>query len=169
MMKLLFFYAKCALVACCLFLVNVDLIAGETVEIKNVKLRLIESQKFYRISEFFTGIENTGKREIIRSDPKFRGGLYYILNLSCSIQDLPEGTSYLIHYYAAEANKVLSEEFHPTDLKKKNVHTVFLGITHSDEHNSSLPIAWKVQLLNKDRSVLVEKKSYLWEMPDSTK
>ena len=56
--------------------------------IEKVRIRSIEGHRFVRLSEYFTGKENTGNRMIVRSQPEERTGLYFILRLDRPVCDI---------------------------------------------------------------------------------
>jgi hypothetical protein len=148
-----------------LFVGNV-LCNADNIEIENVKLRIIDAKAFSRISEYFTGRENQGRRIILRTDPEQRGGLYFIIRFSDSMKNLPRGLNLSLDYYAAGSGKLNHCGYEmPYPLKPTN--KVFAGITSSDTIKLGIPIAWRIQLLTQDGSIYSELKSYLWEMPDT--
>ena len=136
------------------------------IEIENAKLRIIEAGTFTRISEYFTGHENRGRRVIVRSDPENRGGLYFIIRFSESTRDFPEGLHLRIDYYSTKQGELEHREFElPYPMKHTN--RIFAGVTAEETENMTLPIAWRIQLLHQDGSLYSELKSYLWEMPET--
>ena len=154
-------------VVCLLVLLGGNLYGRDaSIGIENAKLRVIEAKTFYRISEFFTGRENTGRRVIVRSDPEQRGGLYFIVRFSESTEDFPVGLKLAVDYYTARSGKMKHQEF-ALPYPMKRTKNIFAGITQEDTEGLRLPIAWRVQLLREDGTVYSELKSYLWEMPES--
>ena len=140
--------------------------AAGKIEIENAKLRIIEAGTFTRVSEYFTGHENQGRRVIVRSDPENRGGLYFIIRFSESTKDFPQGLRLAVDYYSMKQGKLDHQEFElPYPMKRTN--KIFAGITAEETKDTTLPIAWRIQLLRQDGSVYSELKSYLWEMPET--
>ena len=140
--------------------------ASEAVKIENAKLHIIQATKFTRISEYFTGHENQGHRVIVRSNPDYRGGLYFIIRFSESTRDFPKGLHLSMDYYSAKQGKLNHQEFAlPYPMKRTN--KIFAGITAEEIDEMVLPIAWRIQLIREDGSVYSELKSYLWEMPET--
>lgn len=137
------------------------------VSIQDVKLRQIEAEKFMRISEFFTGRENTSGRVFIRSNPAQRGGLYFIARLEEKLTKLPAGMKVGIDFFEAGSAQMRQYIFEiPKVLQETN--KLFLGLTDEGMLEKQLPVAWRVYLLNADESLHSELKSYLWEMPEKS-
>jgi len=135
------------------------------VSIQNVKLRQIEAEKFRRITEFFTGRENTSGRVFLRSDPAERGGLYFITRIDDKLTNLPAGMKVGIDFFEAGSAQMRQYIFAlPMVLKETN--KLFIGLTDEGMLEKQLPAAWRVYLLNPDESLHSELKSYLWEMPE---
>jgi len=144
------------------------LLAAETlvsVELENVRIRFIEAEKFYRISEYFTGEENQGGRVIVRTQPEERGGTYFILRFSERIRTLPPDTFISLDYFQPGSTSL---ESHRIALPKnrKSTNKLFLGVTSSEEESSTLPVAWRIGVEDASGQLLSEYKSYLWEIPE---
>lgn len=140
-------------------------VVAKAIEIENVKLRMIEAEQFIRISEYFTGKENTGKRVILRSDPDHRGGLYFVVRFSESVQSLPENIKLSVEFYLTGSVHLNHFDFDlPSPLK--NTRRIFVGITDPSVDSKRFPIAWKIRVYLTGETYC-ERKSYLWEMPDS--
>lgn len=156
----------CRIFALLLVLLAGNLCAEDTgIEIENVRLRIIDAKTFYRISEFFTGHENQGRRVIVRSDSEQRGGLYFIIRFSESTEDFPVGLRLAVDYYTAHSGRMKHQEF-DLPYPMKGTNKIFAGITQEDTEVLTLPIAWRIQLLREDGAAYGDLKSYLWEMPE---
>ncbi len=136
------------------------------VEIENVKLRLIESRKFTRISEFFTGKENMGRRIILRSNPQERGGLYFIVKMDTKMSDLPDGIQVGVDFF--DAGSAIQKHYKfQLPAERKPSSRLFIGITGDGRLEQEVPVAWRVYLEAATGELVAELKSYLWEMPET--
>jgi len=140
--------------------------ATEHLEIDNVKLRLIESEKFSRISEYFTGEENTGRRLFLRSEPSERGGLYFITRLSENVKKLPAQVKVCVDFFETGSAVMQHYQFELPE-RRKNTNRIFIGITGDERLEKGLPVAWRIYFTDSNGSLYAERKSYLWEMPES--
>lgn len=137
----------------------------EKVELKNVKVRIIEAEKFYRISEFLGGGENTGRRVILRTTPEERGGTYFILRFSKSIKKLPEDLDITLDFYEAGSTLLHSYRL-PFPEERKGTNKLFLGVTCDTIEKKYPPVAWRLALEDSNGQVYTDIKSYLWEIPE---
>ncbi|HQU08422.1 MAG TPA: hypothetical protein PLV25_00495 [Opitutales bacterium] len=115
-------------------------------KILGVETYFFGAERFDRISEYFTGKENTGWYLYVRSDPKTRPGYYFKVNFNHRCMDLPEGSQFTIP---------ASDMRYPT--------SVYLGFTGKDAPGAQA-IAWKITLMIPNTAPIVLK-SPLWEMP----
>ena len=121
------------------------------------------SETFLRISEYFTGKENTGRRIILRTQPQERSGMYFILNLDRPAALLPKGCRLRIQAVSSSSPKAATFTLDfPTDTG--NRREVFAGLTGNDwagpQHTL---VAWKVTLEDASGRALLERQSFLWE------
>jgi hypothetical protein len=124
-----------------------------------------EHGDFMRLSEFFNGREDSSGRAIVRSQPKSRTGLYFSLNISGGVGQLPEGA------------KVVIDLVHPTLPEVKafelivprtpvNSREMLVGLTGEDWTNpKDKLVAWRVRILDVSGGVLAAEQSFLWEGP----
>lgn len=144
------------------------LVAGVTVravEIDYSTSRYEQAQTFKRISEYFSGQENTGNRVILRTDPQVREGYYFIFSLDESAQKLPEGAIALMQIIWP-GNPKPQEYSLFLPIPRENKKELWFGLTGQvDPGENAHPVAWKLSLLSPDGTVLAEKKSFLWEHP----
>jgi hypothetical protein len=128
----------------------------------------MEAADFQRISEYFTGVENKTGRVIERTDPKVRGGYYFIISLAWHPGTvLPAGTQAEIDYISSES---------PVPRQAKFVFSsatgtwpeICLGLTGADWPNKERTIvAYKLTLEDAAGQVLASQQSFLWSLPDS--
>ncbi|HKK19170.1 MAG TPA: hypothetical protein VJ952_10870 [Opitutales bacterium] len=138
--------------------------AVRSVEIEEIKPRYIPEENFVRISEYWTGAENTGKRVILRSDPKIRDGYYFTLVLDQKVRDLPRGTVITGEFYTPVSKDLQIHDFAlPNKLPK--TREVFVGLTGDDwPEADAVPGAWRFTIKDASGEVLGRKQSYLWSM-----
>lgn len=121
-----------------------------------------DAPSFKRISEYFSGEENTGGAIVLRTHPDQRAGYYFIVHT-----DNPG---------APITVKINVEVITPTDTKPKlyaftsalkTGETVLnLGLTAVDWPDAKAnPVAWNITLVGTDGLALTSAKSYLWEKP----
>ena len=121
-----------------------------------------DASSFKRISEYFTGRENSGGTLIRRTQPDQRSGYYFLVrveNAGVSLPVkleveliLPNTIPARIHTFSAEL--------------KSGKNVVNLGLTGADWPSvETNPVAWKINLLGPAGEVLATEKSYLWEKP----
>ena len=119
-----------------------------------------DAESFKRISEYFTGKENSGNTTILRTHAELRSGFYFLIRAT--------------NVGAPSSVKISLEVITPTDSKPKNYSftadlktgaTVLnLGLTGDDWPDAKAnPVAWKIELITADGHVLAGEKSYLWE------
>ena len=123
-----------------------------------------DAQSFERISEYFTGKENTGSQVVLRSQPATHAGYYFLARVTNSGPALASA-------------KVVVSVIKP-DVAQPKVYsfpvalpagdTVFdVGLTGADWAGPKInPVAWKIEVVTTDGRLLGVKKSFLWEKPD---
>lgn len=135
-----------------------------SVEIKEIKPRYIPEENFKRISEYWSGAENQGKRVILRTDPEVRDGYYFTLVLDEKVRDLPRGSVITGEFFTPVSTDVQVHDFRlPNKLPKTK--EIFLGLTGADwPQAESVPGAWRFTIKDANGAVLAAKQSYLWSM-----
>ncbi len=136
---------------------------ASAVEIARVYSGWRDAASFKRISEYFTGRENTGGQTVLRTHPEERAGYYFLVRLNGvpAGSDLqarltvirpaaPDGLTYNFSVRLAGETTVLN-----------------LGLTGPDWPDKDADaVAWKLDLLSADGArVLATEKSYLWDKP----
>ena len=132
------------------------------IAITRVFLGWKEGASFKRISEYFTGKENTDGIVVLRTHPEQRSGFYFFIRVANPGAPAPV--------------KINLELITPTDTKPKNYtfstelksgQNVFnLGLTADDwPDQKANPVAWKIDFVGSDNQPLASKGSYLWEKP----
>lgn len=155
----------CAILLSCLFSFakeNNDSPEPWTIEYISVAWK--PEQDFKRISEYFTGKENTSGRLILRSDAEYRAGQYWTLTLNRSAAEIPVGSRFIVDYIVASESKEQHQVFPVGQTADTNCE-VLLGLTGSawQEEQPDL-LAWQVTLESPDGSVLAAHHSFLWKI-----
>jgi hypothetical protein len=135
-----------------------------SVEIEEIKPRYIETEQFKRISEYLTGKENIGDRVILRTQPEYRAGYYFILVLGNDVRRLPNGTVVVGEFYTPQS---LGKQTHEFTLPSQRASTdeIFIGLTGKDwPEKNGVPAAWRFTIKDANGAVLGEKQSYLWSL-----
>ncbi|HAV14323.1 MAG TPA: hypothetical protein DCX06_12645 [Opitutae bacterium] len=136
----------------------------KSVEIKEIKPRLIEEEQFKRISEYMTGKEYTGDRLILRTDPEARTGYYFTLVLDEKVRRLPSGTQIIGEFHTAKELDAQEHTF-TVPAKRPKTKEIFVGLTGEDWPEGSVtPAAWRFTIKDPNGVVLATKKSYLWSL-----
>ncbi len=142
-------------------------ISSDGVAITHVDQRFIDDLEFRRISEYFTGNENTSGRIIERSDPQQRAGYYFILSLEFHPRTtLPTGTQADLDYIRKNHAEPLHQHF-TFSADTGTWNEILLGLTGSAwPDKDEAVVAWKITLKNAAGNVLADRQSFLWGIPD---
>ncbi len=121
-----------------------------------------DAASFKRISEYFNGKENTGGEAVLRTHPDRRGGYYFLVRLANP--DAPRAVTARLQVITDTSAKPREFTFAP---QLRTGDTVFhLGLTGPDWPDAKAdPVAWKLELVDPDGTILAVEKSYLWEKP----
>ncbi|MBA4137286.1 MAG: hypothetical protein C0518_08225 [Opitutus sp.] len=121
-----------------------------------------DGASFKRISEYFTGRENTGGQVVIRTQPAERSGYYFLVRLENSGPAQP--AKFVFHVVLPASPRPRTFKF-PAQLPAGK--TVFnFGLTGTDWPDpGTSAMAWKLDVLDDAGATLVTEQSYLWEKP----
>lgn len=121
------------------------------------------AESFERISEYFSGEENTGGQTIVRTQPTARAGFYWLIRtktgaatdatieLSVIAPDAPAARTYTL----------------PTRLPAGS-HVTMAGLTGADwPQAEARPVAWRLRVLDGAGRELANEQSFLWVAPPS--
>lgn len=120
--------------------------------------RFYREESFTRISEYFGGIELSGNRTIIRSNPEQRTGHYVTFQLS---------EAYPVDHFKLEVYEFGAKDpkdyiFNFTGNLPLN-QPIFLGLTGANsEERSKPPVAYKLSLMSQDGKSILSATSFLW-------
>lgn len=122
-----------------------------------------DAASFERISEYFTGREDTSGRTVLRTQPAARAGFYFLVRVANAAAPRP-GATFLLQVITPASPDPVTHRF-AADLPAKS--TVFhLGLTDADWAGPDVhPVAWKLELLSDTDQVLASAQSYLWSKP----
>jgi hypothetical protein len=121
------------------------------------------AESFERISEFFTGEENTGRETVLRTHPGRRDGFYYLVRTANSGETLT-GATFVLRVIAPSEPDPKVTTF-PVDLPPRS-KVFLLGLTGPEwPHEEVHPVAWKLELRSANDTVLASAQSFLWEKP----
>lgn len=131
-----------------------------TVEVVRVWPEYRTAESFDRISEYFTGRENTGGQVILRTQPDRREGFYFFARVKIPA-DI-SGARVVLDVVAPSSPDPKTYTF-PAPALRKGAVLLNPGLTGSDWPDSSAyPAAWRVRLLAADGAEIFSHQSYLW-------
>lgn len=147
-----------------LLLGSISLSRAAEVEFVRVWPEWRDAVSFERVSEYFTGQENTGSQVVRRTHPETRAGFYFLARVSNHGAALTSA-KLVIALIKPDSPQTKVYAF-PVELPAGS--TVFnLGLTGADWAGPKAhPVAWKIEVITTDGRVLAAQKSFLWEKPD---
>lgn len=117
-----------------------------------------EAGSFKRISEYFSGQENTGGQVVLRTHPEQRSGYYFQMRVATATTTDAKITLQVITPTNA-APVVYS--FSSSIASPRTM--INLGLTGTDWPDAGVnPVAWKVEFHAADGTLLGSEQSYLW-------
>ena len=118
---------------------------------------------FVRVSEYFTGKENTSGRVIVRSNETERDGLYLLLALDFPDKDSqPKPYKLVLQIPDSESLDPVTYSFLLPD-HAITQGELWLGLTGEDWPTPKKKImAWHLAVQAKDDSILTNNQSFLW-------
>lgn len=121
-----------------------------------------EATSFKRISEYFTGRENTGNEVVLRTQPASRGGYYFLVRTD---NDGPaRDARFILEVVTPGTTQPRQFEFNAALPAGNRVYQ--LGLTGVDWPDKTISaVAWKLELHDSAGALLATEKSYLWEKP----
>lgn len=134
------------------------------VEIVRVFTGWRDAASFRRVSEYFTGKENTGGITILRTHPEQRAGFYWLVRVKNGGGRLA-GARFELRVIPPDHPQPRHFAF-PVDLPAGRA-LFDLGLTGGDWTKPDAgPAAWRLQLLDGTGKVLAVEKSFLWALPE---
>jgi hypothetical protein len=121
---------------------------------------------FQRLSEFFTGRENTGKDTMLRSQPATRAGYYWFLRLENKGAALAEAVFELQVITPASPDP---KTFNFRAAVPHGTPAFYVGLTGADWPGPDAePVAWQLRVRSAGGE-LVSTQSFLWSKPAAAK
>jgi len=145
-----------------LFLLTATQLLAADLSILRVWPGYRSAESFDRISEYFTGRENTRGQSFLRSQPDERAG-YYLFVRTKNLSDAAQAASVEVSIITPDSPhaKVITS-FPPTTLPKGS-HVFQIGLTGTDWADAQLqPVAWQLRFLAADGIELLRDQSFLW-------
>jgi hypothetical protein len=145
-----------------LFLALVTAASAAEVRVVRVFTGWRDADSFKRISEYFTGRENTGGEIVLRTQPAARGGYYFLVRTD---NDGPaRDVRFKLQLVTPGSTQPHAFEFSAAMPAGNQVFE--LGLTGADWPGKTVsPMAWKLELVDAAGATLATEKSYLWEKP----
>lgn len=148
--------------ALALFLVLAVTASAADVQIVRVFTGWRDAASFKRISEYFTGRENTGGEIVLRTHPGRRDGYYFLVRTNNT--GAAREAAFCLEFVTPDSTKPRHSEFFIHLPAGSCVHQI--GLTGPDWPDKSVAaVAWKLEVRDLSGAVLAETKSYLWEKP----
>lgn len=148
-----------------LFFVFASLASARAGEVEFVRVwpEWRNADSFKRISEYFTGRENTGRELVRRSQPDSRDGFYFLVRLRNDGPGQP-AAKLVLSLIKPDAPQTRVYTF-PVPIEAGE-HVLHLGLTGKDWAGPKVhPVAWKLEAVATDGTLLASSKSFLWEKP----
>lgn len=120
-----------------------------------------EAASFKRISEYFSGKENTGGQLMLRTHPEQRSGYYFQLRINTATT---VDARLVLQVITPDTATPRTFNFTTTLTGPKTM--LNLGLTGADWPDLKInPVAWKLEVFSADGKLLATESSYLWEKP----
>jgi len=146
-----------------LALASTSALAGG-VEVVRLMPEYMPASAFDRVSEYFTGKENTRGYTVLRTQPASRDGFYF--NLRTKSDKAIELAWIELQIITPASPEPRTESFAISI--PKGSHLTRFGLTGKDWPGAKArPVAWKLRLLGVDGAELASEQSFLWSKPDA--
>jgi hypothetical protein len=121
-----------------------------------------EAASFKRISEYFTGRENSGGEIVLRTHPALRGGYYFLIRLANP--GTPVAARIVLQVVTPDSATPRNFTFDATLPSHDSV--LDLGLTGDDWPDPTVhAVAWRFDVFDGSGQTLATGKSYLWDKP----
>lgn len=122
-------------------------------------------ESFMRVSEYFTGRENTGGQTYLRSKPEQRAGYYFLVRVKNSGE---RHEAARLELQVITPHSPAPATYSYTVEVPRGRHVYQIGLTGSDWPNvEEAPVAWHIAVFDSQGNPLVTDQSYLWSKPDT--
>ncbi len=121
------------------------------------------ADSFERISEYFSGEENTGGQTVLRTQPAERAGYYWLIRTRTA-GPTEARIELAVLIAGSPTPRVVTV---PTRLPSGS-HATLVGLTGEDWPTlDARPVAWKLRVLDPAGRELAAEQSFLWAAPAS--
>lgn len=132
-------------------------------KIKYVTIRRMSDGNFKTLSELFSDRKKHERmRCVVRDDDSKRNGVYFIVGINKRVSSLPEGCSIRISMIGSLKDDTQVYTLSPIEGRPSYVSEIFCGITSLHLNEKDI-VAWKVEVLDDEGTVLASKQSYMWQ------
>lgn len=137
--------------------------AAPNVELVRVWPEYRAESTVLRLADFFRGGDRNDSPNYHRTEPAEREGLYFVIRLTePNGSALPDGTIRL-HIIAPDASEPQVFNF-PYEPEGRSTLKVEVGLTgESWPFGNVLPLAWRLEVLDRNETVVASRNSFLWE------
>lgn len=146
------------------------LFANSLPELKLIRHQYLTEAEQVRISEWFTGRENPGRRQYLRSRPTVRSGYYFVVDCPRHLRENPDFSegAFVLQIFPGGTLRPLTYHFPLSDSASPR-RPFYIGLTGPDWPGSEQrPIAWRIDLVGDNRDQpLASWQSHLWADPES--
>ena len=141
-------------------------VAAQTIEFSRIRLEYREDASFKRISEYFTGEENTGRRIVLRTQDSDRNGFYFSFRIEATGEaTMSEGTIALLVF--APGTYEPTEYIFGLGVQTRRGIKVLIGLTGTDWADpKAKPVAWRLEFRNATGQPIGFEESFLWRLPE---
>jgi hypothetical protein len=131
------------LITICLPLSGIS--SRQTIEFSRIRPEYRETNTFKRISEYFTGDENTSKRTVFRTQDGVRDGFYFSFRIEVEKGGLvPAGTVALLVFTPGTYEP--TEYVFDLEAQSRRWIEVIIGLTGTDwKDPEAKPVAWRLE------------------------
>lgn len=124
------------------------------------------AQSFMRVSEYFTGRENSGGQTYLRSKPEERAGYYFLMRVKNTGDRLQAARLEL--QVITPRSPAPATYTHAVEVPR-GTHVFQVGLTGTDWPTpEEAPVAWRITVYDSQGNLLVSDQSYLWSKPDAS-
>jgi hypothetical protein len=140
--------------------------AAPTIEFSRIRPQYRETGTFKRISEYFSGEENTGKRTVFRTQGNNRDGFYFSFRVEVECgEKVPAGTVALLVYTPGTYEP--TEYAFDLEAQTRRWIEVIIGLTGTDwEDPEARPVAWRLEYRDASGQPIGFEESFLWRLPE---
>ncbi|HSH10017.1 MAG TPA: hypothetical protein VK995_06485 [Oceanipulchritudo sp.] len=146
-----------------LALLLAPLVQASAVSIETAYTRYYEDGEIRPIGQYFgASLIGQGFRSVVASQPDRPAGQYFIAKLEELSAPMPVQARMTLYLSNSKEPTTHTWDLAGASLKK----WLYLGLTGTDwPAHEVQPLAWRIELLDAQGTLLAEWKSFLWEMP----